>query len=481
MSISGMNSEAGSSLAEREARIIFNKRLFVFHLVWSVPVFLFTLNPSFITPAWPVWTAISCTFLFALVDIRFLSLGIPFAGLFSPLAKSTLVIGLLPSELYVGVCAFILIIQFFFGMRIKKSPVNKFLLSLLFIVLLSFVLSIEPQSVIKSLINWAALGVVFLMTSFHARSSSFAEAYLKSLLIMSVFTSLIIVRAYANGLPLATFLYGEEVRTVFENIQNFFRGSFWYTNISLVLGSGFMAAMIYLFYAKTKAAFTLVAGAIIIILLALIVTFNKTAMLAIFASAMVLLMVNVRKVSARSLILAILSAAFVIGGLLYLLAPIVKQPEYLRLTTGSFLIRLTVYKSAFNVLLGDPLRLLVGYGPDATIRMANDIVDSAKRGSAGLEGAIDSAYMTYLFEYGIVFLTLLVMYLIYMLRRLLHDTRKSSFNSFVPTALFAIQIFICIAALTQVIGTSKVAWVVAGLFALGASWKSGMADIRKQT
>jgi hypothetical protein len=319
------------------------------------------------------------------------------------------------------------------------------------------------------------------MTSFHARSSSFAEAYLKSLVIISVFTSLIIVRAYANGLQLATFLYGEEVRIIFENVRYFFRGSFWYNNVSLVLGSGFMAAMIYLFYAKTKAAFTLVAGAIIIILLALIVAFNKTAMLSIFASAVVLLMVNVRKVSAKSLILAILSTAFVLGGLLYLLRPIVKQPEYLRLTTGSFLIRLTVYKSAFNVLLDDPLRLLVGYGPDATLRMANDIVDSAKRGSAGLEGAIDSAYMTYLFEYGIVFLLLLGSYLIYVLRRLLRDVRKHSLNSFVSTALFAIYVFICVAAMTQVISTSKVAWVVVGLFALGGSWKYGMADIRKHT
>jgi hypothetical protein len=446
-----------------------------------VPVLLFTLNPSFITPAWPVWVAISCTFLFALVDIRFLSLGIPFAGLFSPLAKSSLVIGLLPSELYVGVCALILIIQFFWGMRIKKNPVNKFLIFLLFIVLLSFVFSIDPQSVIKSLINWAALVVVFLMTSFHARSSSYAEAYLKSLVIISVFTSLIIVRAYANGLPLATFLYGEEVRPVLENAQFFFRGSFWYTNVSIILGSGFMAAMIHWFYAKTKAAFTLVAAATIITLLAIIVTFNKTAMLAISCSAMVLLIVNIRKVSAKSLMLAILSTASIFGGLLFVLPSIVKQPEYLRMTTGSFLIRLTVYESAFNVLLRNPWRLLVGYGPDATIRMVNDIVDSAKRGSAGLEGAIDSAYVTYLFEYGIVFLTLLVMYLINMLRRLLHDTRKPSFNSFVPTALFAIQVFICVAALTQVIGTSKVAWVVVGLFALGASWKSGMADIRRHT
>jgi hypothetical protein len=480
MSKSGVISVAVSGPKKRVARITFDRMVFAFYLVWSVPVLQFTLNPSFIPSAWPVWIAISFTVLFAFVDNRFLSLGIPFAGLFSPLAKSTLVMGLLPSELYIGVCLLFILIQILLKGRIKIKPVHGFLIALLLTVLISFVFSIDQQSGIKPLINWAALVVVFLMISFHARTSAFAVTYLKSLVVISVFTSLIMVSAYANGLTLADFLDGEEVRIVFENLQNFYRGSFWYINISFVLGSGFMTAMIYLFYIKTKASFTFVVGAMIIILLAIIVAFNKTAMLAISISTFVLLMVNIRKVGAKSLIFTIFSIGSVVGSLLYILPSIAKQPEYLGLTANSLLVRLEVYESTFNVMLSDPLRFFVGYGPDATIRMTNDIVNSAKSNSTGLEGAIDSAYMTYLFEYGIIFLTLLAMYVFYGLRQLLHDMRKFRNNSFIPTALFAIQVYICVAALTQVMSTSKVAWVVVSFFALGGSWQSGMTDLYKK-
>jgi len=346
-----------------------------------------------------------------------------------------------------------------------RSPERGILASLLAIIVVSYVFSSEQESLLKSLFNWGAICAVYLVTGFYASSRRFVEEYLRAIVVLSGMASLVILSAYDARLELAHFFGQQEAGVNFVDLRYFYRASFWYTNVLFVLGSGFLAAMCQVFYAKSFVGFASNVIAMALVLQSVLISYTKTAMAGILVSAVTLSIVHIRKLrTARAS-----SLLLVVGGiacaLLYALPMVAEQADNLNARFDSFEARLDIYELTLSVLLDDPFRLLVGYGPDASTLLASQTTDFVRTGPNG-EGAIDSAYMTYLFEHGIFFLILLVVLLIRIMRSSFRQLGERAGDSYVRTALLAIQIFLAVAALAQVVGTSKVAWVVVGLLSL---------------
>jgi hypothetical protein len=140
--------------------------------------------------------------------------------------------------------------------------------------------------------------------------------------------------------------------------------------------------------------------------------------------------------------------------------------DYYQLETKSLKMRLTVVSSSIEVLLQNPERIFFGFGPDATVRVSNAVTEAARWSGADVEGAIDSTYMTFLFEYGLMFFVLFLLFGIHTMVRLFRRIKQSPQLQPVLITLFLVIAFVYIAAIAQVIGTSKVAWVLVQIFAL---------------
>lgn len=474
--ISQGSGRVGGSQPQKDPSDSLSKWSCLLYVLWSVPVVHFSLNPTLSPAAWPIWTAVAGTLCLSLIDARLVALGIPFVGLFSPLAKSTLILGLLPSEIFLTLCsAFVLMANMRKGFW-ARSPERGILIALLAIVVVSYVFSSEQESLLKSLFNWGAICAVYLVTGFYASSKRFVEEYLRAIVVLSGMASLIILSAYDARLSLAHFFGQQEGGLNFVDLQFFYRASFWYTNVLFVLGSGFLAAMCQVFYAKSFVAFGSNVIAMALVLQSVLISYTKTAMAGVLVSAVTLSLVHIRKLrtaSARSLLI-------VVGGiactLLYAVPMVAEQADNLNQRFESVEARLDIYELTLGVLLEDPFRLVVGYGPDASTLLASQTTDFVRTGPNG-EGAIDSAYITYLFEHGLFFLILLLVLLIRMIWSSFRQVGEPAGDSYVQTALLAIQIFLAVAALAQVVGTSKVAWVVVGLLSLRGNGRSQARSI----
>jgi O-antigen ligase len=82
------------------------------------------------------------------------------------------------------------------------------------------------------------------------------------------------------------------------------------------------------------------------------------------------------------------------------------------ISSESVVMRLSVWEAAVLQMLDDPFRLVVGWGPEATLRqMDRPHMKQLLTGSLGnTEGAFDSTAVGLLVEYGIVLTALTVVY-----------------------------------------------------------------------
>jgi hypothetical protein len=450
------------------------------YAAWSIPILNFVVNPGYNPPAWPVWFAIVVTLLLSLADRNILAFSIPFVALISPLASGSRVSGLLPSEIYVVFCYILVVVLFVDKYHIKLLPGDIYLLSLLFVVFLSYYLSFEYISLNKSVFNWLALIMVFVITRSVTTSTHMMPPYFQSIMVAGGFVSIIIARGFASGMSLSHFM--EDYVDIYvdkENLEYLFRASFYYTNILYVLGAAAIASVVAIF-TTNKIIYKLISIVILLALLAaLFIMFAKTGIIALLVS-MVMLVVALfiadtipNKHRRIMRCVYILTAALSAGFLYYY---ITNMSEGYVFDTGSFNLRLSVYESTLNVLSQNPERLLFGFGPDSSTLLSGEIIESAKTSRSTIEGAIDSAYMTFLFEYGVIFVILFVIYCIHTIVRLFKNLKRNHEYQSVHITLLVVFTYVLVASISQVIGTSKVAWIVIQMFAL-----SGICQSREKS
>ena len=438
---------------------------------WGIPVVVFMINPSYSPQTWPVWCATGMTLLIALVDHRFLALSIPFVAMFSPLATFGRVMDLLPSEILLAYCALFWLAVVLMGRgRIRLLPGDGYLIGLVFVTILSYILSFEHKALLPSLLNWGALITVFIVTRMTLRTAGLISVYFLSLLVVATYIAALVVSGFINGMQLVLMM--EEAEADFldrESVSYLFRASYFYANVFYVLGAAAIIAFVAIF-SKKKAIYKYVSiGVLAAILSTLFVMFSKTALVAL---TLCLLIWNFLAFSTRTSTnesrpgRTTLLFGFMFVLLWIVILRIADTSDYYQLETDSLKLRMTVISSSFEVLLQYPERIIFGFGPDASIRVSNTVTEAARWSGVGTEGAIDSAYMTFLFEYGLMFIALFLLFGVHALVRLFRRIKQSPQLQPVFITLFLVLVFVYISAITQVIGTSKVAWVIVQIFAL---------------
>ena len=441
------------------------------YCVWGIPVIVFMINPSYSPQTWPVWLATGATLLIALLDRRLLVLSIPFVAMLSPLAGSSRVMGLLPSEILLAYCALFWLVVALMGRgRIKLLPGDRYLIGLVLVAIVSYLLSFEHNALFTSLLNWGALITVFIVTRMTLNTVGLVSAFFLSLLIVGTYIAALVATGFVNGMQLIVLMEGEEADLLDrESVSYLFRASYFYANVFYVLGSAAIVSFVAIFSPIRAIYKYLSVGILVATLSTILVMFTKTAMVALTLCIVIWFFLALsNRTSGRE---GKLGKQMLLVGLIIMLFWVVilriaDTSDYYQLETESLNLRLTVIASSIEVLLQNPERVVFGFGPDASTRVGNTVMEAARSSGAGVEGAIDSAYMTFIFEYGLIFFVLFALYGVHALVRLYRRIKQNPQLQSILIALFLVIAFVYIAAIAQVIGTSKVAWVLVQIFAL---------------
>jgi hypothetical protein len=209
---------------------------------------------------------------------------------------------------------------------------------------------------------------------------------------------------------------------------------------------------------------------LVIIIFGISKSFNKTVLVVLFVIGILFLkkIIIRRKLKIKYIFSTLTTLAFfLVLANFYLLQ---EKESYRSLDLSSLYIRLLVFKSSLTVLLKNIHLAALGLGPEALFRLSDHTISlQAKSHFLGREGAIDSAYLSYLFEYGIFFLLFFITYVVNLMIKLLFiknknlDSKINLDNLSYVLALLCLSVLLC--AFVQVLGLGKISVVIFQVFA----------------
>jgi len=291
-----------------------------------------------------------------------------------------------------------------------------------------------------------------------------------SLLVVAGFISVLIVVSFINGMSLVNFM--TEYDNIFleqDKLNYLYRASFYYTNILFVVGPVAIISLVAMFTADTIIYKLIFMGLLLMLFSTLFIMFAKTAFVTLAITLLILAFIyfsNRKYYKINNRVTQYLFLFFMLLFQMGVINMLANTSDFYELRPDSFSQRLIVASSAFETLSMHPENFFFGYGPDSSIRLISDTMDSDRFSGESIEGAIDSTYVTILFEYGFVFMFLFLIFGVHTLLRLFWCIKRNAKMQHILITLFSVIIFIYIAAISQRIGTSKVAWIIVQIFAL---------------
>lgn len=449
--------------------------LYLPYVFWALPVWAFAQNPQYSFPSTLVWLAALLSGCICLVNRRAVLVNIPLFALLSPLATNGRISTLIPSEIFVLCLLCYLSARALMreSTKLKLLKYDGLLITLFFLVLVSYFLAYDFMVISKSLISWLCIAVIFFTLRVMVKCWNDVKIFFDSLVFTSTLSGILILAAFFSGMSLSSFIVGESAEYYSaDDLDWFFRASFFYANISFVIGPSALIALHRGWTADGIFQKVFYLSLTIFFIGVLLLMAEKTGLVALLLGIITMGLVGVRFKLVRAKFLFSPSGLVVVPilgvGIIFAYRTISRLQNY-SLDLYSLKERFCVFESTADVLINNIGRVLVGYGPDASILMSNRITDSAKRScGGGLEGAIDSAYMSFIFDYGIIFGLLFFLFLALSVSSVAAVAYRNTIQvpRYVVVPLLGILVFIATASFTDVLGTSKVSWLVFCIFSL---------------
>lgn len=452
-------------------------------LLWLLPVLL-TLAKASASAILAATTAAFAVSVWAqLLNSRTLMITLPFIALLSPMTGFLDLGG--AKILYSDLLFPLLAVQasaIAITRPVQRLPKLLSLLGLMSILATIAGVAMAYLDWLKPILYLLQMALVAFFTCRAIKSYDDLTSLRNAWITAAVMGSVVLLQAYIEGRPLI--LIQDSVEVMVFNLADkleLFRSSYYYTNFHFVLGVCIVWTSTRLLFPSVKAQRFWHLCALSILLLALLSSVNKTALISAGLALMmtvVALLHRFRRSTASAMAFAALPASIVLGASAWQFAPFLNHQLDLigdRLANaGSFFIRLEVYQQALNVWFSSPLNVLLGYGPSMLEASSNPNVSqlfkiSAVTGSA--EGALDSAWLSYLIELGpfaaLLLAALFAKGILNALRRL-RSCERFDEHAFAEASLFGALVFLVIAMSTQMIGYSKISWLPLQLLVVSA-------------
>lgn len=466
----------------------------VIFLAWCIPVALSLLSTghSAIVAATGVAAAVSAGAILAspstlLVALPFFALLSPVAG-FVDAGGTRLVLSDVVFVLLAPQMAVLLLVRRVRLYETFHTIALSFLAGLYCVSTLTGVLTGTLVSM-KPILYLAEFVLIYLYTAEYARHPRAWSRVLDAWIGATILGALLLIRAYLSGVMLNQFDLGAYPQAVDrQSLTYLFQATYYYTGFHYALGIATAIAIIKLFLSPSRRTKLVLLGALPVMIAALVMMLNKTALLAVMLALVVTFAVLATRLSGTRM-----TKILLVFGTLAAVALVMVLTVYVRFLgngqgeiwarqatgTSSLVARTAVYVHALSLWPTYPLHVVVGMGPDFLDNSgAPDLAHAFKWSSliGAAEGTVDSGWISYLLELGIVAWLVLAALFITALTRVLRYVRAGALKMEGGEAsayILAGLVFTCIALMTQMLGYAKIAWLPFQLLVIGLLHRRG--------
>ena len=435
------------------------------YFFWSIPTIEFLIFPqnlgsiiSIIIPTIYVFYSILKKRFEILIN------SMPFYLLLSNLGPS--IFGAIFTEYMSIIC---LVIFVLYLANLKDYKVNYIqipIAGMIIFFVLSYIVSLEYENLYKGFINGICLFGIYGLTRVTIKNYNGVVTFFESFLIAVFFATIIILFSYFSKINLNNI-----DRILNENIysQTLAQGTFFYTAILYLTAISIIISINLMIISDNNLKKIFILIMMLTIIFGTSVYWNKTALVALFIVGVIAILNNLFKRHLKMKNILLIISTFILIFLLIFLFYIQELNSVRQFSLSSFFARLLTYQSAFNTLFENIFIIFFGLGPESTFRLDSEILVKAKTHIFSTEGAIDSGYISYLYEYGIFFITMFIIYILSLIILLFSKKNKNlkakiNLDTFSYT-LGLICICIMIIALTQVLGMGKISAIIFQIFA----------------
>lgn len=361
---------------------------------------------------------------------------------------------------------------------------NAYLVIGLYLFSMFFGLATGTLVSMKPLLYLVQLVIVGFYTVVYGSEPKSRCLILKAWLIATFFASMILLQAYSQGRNLDLMkTMGATPAEAPVNLLDLFRATYYYSGIHYILGLANVWLVTRLFFPLSRKNRLAVLIGLTLLVPALIATVNKTAiaaaLLALLTTGVFLLYKFNRKMVSK-LAWATGAGAVCAMVLAWQFNSMAEQSQLDLIlgrlsSTSSLDARFSVYINAFGQWLSSPFRCLVGWGPDFLDSSGAPLIASTFKTAAGtgvVEGTVDSAWLSFLFELGIPALLMLFVFVargLVLTGRNLFRAKAMNEEVYSDAALFGGILFLVVAMSTQMLGYSKLTWLPLQVLVLAAS------------
>jgi hypothetical protein len=450
-------------------------------LVWLIPVLSMIINDSSVTKDLFLLSGI----ISLLMTIRWFDLSavvLPYFIVLSP-AYGRLFGFILMTDIFVIGLGVIYIFA-----SLKRRYIHKINQNILFVLLLVFMLISSLLNLISGhLISFRpiyyifSLLIIYLITDEALRRDGSVKCILFSWYNATFYGCLILINSYFGGVSLAHWdsnFINQQI--LIENIDYLFRASYYYTNFFYLIGFAILYNILHdnnrnIFRLSLKIFY------LIVFLISLLLMMNKTAFISLVITLMI---ISLYRLDYKNTILSI-NNTFIF--LILILSPLIfltnKYTDATQITLwvdrlmswSSLIVRSDVYYNAILVFFNSPLYTVFGFGPDFLTQSGSLASIPFKMSSMGKEGTVDSGWLTYIIEIGIVGSIILLTIKWYSLKKCLRNIRYYNIYKVVLVTL----IFIILGSFTQVMGFSKISIFLYQLIIIANAKPLGMVLTKK--
>ena len=465
-----------------------NHKIGIFILLWLLPISLTILNISRNYVTMSTITVGILSFILILINPKTSLLAIPFFTLLSPIAGF---INIFSIHLLLSDFLFLLLgTQAIYLFLTKKIIINSRGLLILevfipFVFLFSTIFGIISQTLVtpRPILLLGQLIIVYYYTKNFAVDEEGWTAILNAWVAATILGSLLLLHSFIIGIDLSAFeqSYNRVLAGRSPDTQATFliQPRYYYTTFHFALGISTIILIIKFIFSPHRKKIKIIIP-LIILLIAIIVLQNKTTIFSIagaLTTFFIFYFFKSKIVRKKTLLLSLLFASITIVFLYYLDYYNSSYTQiyywYNRLFHWSSLNeRFVNYSYGLKAWFLHPFHLLYGMGPDCFDGSGNYGVTKQFKisGENLMVGTIDSGWISYLLEMGLIGFSLLLLLFYNSIKAVIKHINKVKFVNIEQSP--SIYILVClfyliIAFSTQMLGYTKIVWLPFQILVIG--------------
>jgi O-antigen ligase len=311
-------------------------------------------------------------------------------------------------DAYLVVMALALLLKHGLSRRVWLGDYRVSIFATLFFVMLSWLFAMDPVSATPTIIGIGEMMLVYFMTINLVKSREDVRSVIDGWAYGMTIASVLLIVSYSRGETLLIGIAPGQANS-FRSTTSLFRATYFVTSFIYPLTAVVLSLLVDVAVSGHRTRWQRVGlfALLVVNLIAVALTGTVTAFggIGILAICLILWLLRSRRERSGALFLLIAATLAGVGitAALYQLLP-VEQIQLLvaRPSSGESLReRIIVWRNVINVITNHARVLLIGVGPDLSVRAALPILQSSFNGGGREPWAVDNDYLYLLLNYGL--------------------------------------------------------------------------------